>query len=75
MRDLPTDQSPLAFPVLVEDVSWIGSLVGIGSMLGNILAGILMNRIGRKLVMFGVAFPYMVRKVLRYYFELLHYTF
>jgi len=61
MRDLPTDQSPLDFPVLVEDISWIGSLVGIGSMLGNILGGTLMNRIGRKLVMFGVAFPYMVR--------------
>ncbi|KAH8352345.1 hypothetical protein KR084_003519 [Drosophila pseudotakahashii] len=60
MRDLPTNQSPLDFPVLVEDVSWIGSLVGIGSMLGNILAGTLMNRIGRKLVMLGIAFPYMM---------------
>lgn len=60
LRDLTTDQSPLAFEVLVEDVSWIGSLVGIGAMLGNILAGTLMNRIGRKPVMFGLAVPTLV---------------
>lgn len=60
MRDLQTDQSPLDFPVLVEQVSWIGSLVGIGSVMGNLLAGTLMDRIGRKLVLFGIAIPYMV---------------
>ncbi|KAH8368900.1 hypothetical protein KR200_001005 [Drosophila serrata] len=57
MRDLQTDQSPLDFPVLVDEVSWIGSLVGIGSVMGNLLAGSLQDRIGRKLVLFATAVP------------------
>ncbi|KAH8334417.1 hypothetical protein KR059_009960 [Drosophila kikkawai] len=57
MRDLQTDQSPLNFPVLVDEVSWIGSLVGIGSVMGNLFAGFLQDRIGRKLVLFALAVP------------------
>ncbi|XP_033156479.1 facilitated trehalose transporter Tret1 [Drosophila mauritiana] len=58
MRDLQTDESPLDFPVLVSQVSWIGSLVGIGSVMGNLIAGLLMDRIGRKMVLFFIAIPY-----------------
>lgn len=61
MRDLQTDESPLDFPVLVSQVSWIGSLVGIGSVMGNLIAGLLMDRIGRKMVLFFIAIPYTVR--------------
>ncbi|KAH8321729.1 hypothetical protein KR074_005295 [Drosophila pseudoananassae] len=69
MRDLQTDQSPLNFPLLVEQVSWIGSLVGIGSVIGNLLAGTLMDRIGRKLVMFGISIPYMTFWCLIYFVQ------
>jgi len=61
MRDLQTEDSPLNFPVLVDQVSWIGSVVGIGSVMGNLLAGFLQDRIGRKLVMLFIALPYTVR--------------
>ncbi|XP_017047519.1 facilitated trehalose transporter Tret1 [Drosophila ficusphila] len=60
MRDIQTDDSPLNFPVLVDQVSWIGSLVGIGSVMGNLLAGFLQDRIGRKLMLLFIAIPYTI---------------
>ncbi|KAH8368899.1 hypothetical protein KR200_001001, partial [Drosophila serrata] len=75
MRDLITDQSPLDFPVLVEDVSWIGSLIGIGAMMGNTLAGTLMNRIGRKPVMIGLALPTLIFWSLVYFVQSVEYLY
>ncbi|KAH8412741.1 hypothetical protein KR009_005257 [Drosophila setifemur] len=69
MRNLQTDESPLDFPVLVQQVSWIGSLVGIGSVIGNILAGFLQDRFGRKLVLFGIAIPYTIFWSLIYFVQ------
>lgn len=61
MRELQTVESPLTFAVAVEEISWIGSLLGIGSIVGNLIAGFLQDRIGRKPVMYGLAVPYLVR--------------
>ncbi|KAH8283130.1 hypothetical protein KR054_012328 [Drosophila jambulina] len=69
MRDLQTDHSPLDFPVLVEEVSWIGSLVGIGSVIGNLFAGFLQDRIGRKPVLFAIAVPYTIFWFLIYFVQ------
>ncbi|KAH8267460.1 hypothetical protein KR018_005249, partial [Drosophila ironensis] len=75
MKDLPSGDSPLSFNVYVEDISWIGSLVGIGAMIGNILAGTLIDRIGRKPIMFGIAFPYMTFWFLVYFVERVEYLY
>ncbi|XP_037708825.1 facilitated trehalose transporter Tret1 [Drosophila subpulchrella] len=69
MRDLQTEDSPLGFPVLVDQVSWIGSVVGIGSVMGNLLAGFLQDRIGRKLVLLFIALPYTVFWFLVYFVQ------
>jgi len=60
MRDLQSPDSPLNFAVFVEEISWIGSLLGIGSIIGNLLAGFLQDRIGRKPVLYALAIPYVV---------------
>lgn len=57
---LQSDDSPTNFVVTVEEVSWIGSLFGLGSLCGNILFGLLLNRIGRKWCMYLIALPYLV---------------
>lgn len=44
----------------MEQISWIGSLLGIGSVVGNLLAGLLQDRIGRKPVMLALTAPYVV---------------
>lgn len=62
MRALQTPDSPLSFEVFVEEVSWIGSLIGIGSLAGNILAGFLQDRIGRKPILLALAVPNMVSR-------------
>ncbi|XP_034667864.1 facilitated trehalose transporter Tret1 [Drosophila subobscura] len=75
MRDLQTAESPLDFAVLVHEISWIGSLVGIGSVMGNILAGTLQDRIGRKMVMFGIAIPYTIFWCLIYFVQSVEYLY
>ncbi|EDW29084.1 GL18608 [Drosophila persimilis] len=75
MRDLQTAQSPLDFAVLVQEISWIGSLVGIGSVMGNLLAGTLQDRIGRKMVMFGIAIPYSIFWCLIYFVQSVEYLY
>lgn len=62
MRQLQTPESPLSFEVFVEELSWIGSLLGIGSVIGNLLAGFLQDRIGRKPIMFALTVPYVVSR-------------
>lgn len=60
MRLLQTDESPLTFALIVEQISWIGSVLGVGSIIGNLVAGFLQDRVGRKPVLYGLAVPYIV---------------
>ena len=57
---IQSPQTPLSFPVTVEQVSWIGSLFGFGFLSGNIMFGLTVNRLSRKLNMYLLAFPHMV---------------
>ncbi|XP_068151048.1 facilitated trehalose transporter Tret1 [Drosophila tropicalis] len=75
MRDLQTENSPLPFEVYVNEISWIGSIVGIGSVVGNLLAGLLQDRIGRKLVMYGIAIPYTSFWLLIYFAQSVEYLY
>ncbi|EDW03497.1 facilitated trehalose transporter Tret1 [Drosophila grimshawi] len=75
MRDLQTTQSPLSFSVYVEEVSWIGSSLGIGSIIGNLLAGLLQDRIGRKPIMYALTVPYVCFWLLSYFAETVEYLY
>ncbi|TDG53575.1 hypothetical protein AWZ03_000390 [Drosophila navojoa] len=75
MRALQTPGSPLSFEVLVEEVSWIGSLLGIGSVVGNLLAGLLQDRIGRKPVILALTVPYVCFWLLSYFAQSVEYLY
>ncbi|XP_064541799.1 facilitated trehalose transporter Tret1 isoform X2 [Drosophila montana] len=75
MRQLQTPESPLSFGVFVEELSWIGSLLGIGSVIGNLLAGFLQDRIGRKPVMFALTVPYVCFWLLSYFAQSVQYLY
>ncbi|XP_059221130.1 facilitated trehalose transporter Tret1-2 homolog [Stomoxys calcitrans] len=66
LSKLQSDSSPLDFPVSVDDASWIGSLLGLGSLLGNIVIGFLQNIIGRKACIYILALPHIILWVLIY---------
>ncbi|XP_030554914.1 facilitated trehalose transporter Tret1 [Drosophila novamexicana] len=75
MRQLQTPESPLSFEVFVEELSWIGSLLGIGSVIGNLLAGFLQDRIGRKPIMFALTVPYVCFWLLSYFAQSVEYLY
>ncbi|XP_023170728.2 uncharacterized protein LOC111599335 [Drosophila hydei] len=75
MRALQTPDSPLSFEVFVEQISWIGSLLGIGSVVGNLLAGLLQDRIGRKPVMLALTAPYVCFWLLSYFAQSVEYLY
>ncbi|XP_030383924.1 facilitated trehalose transporter Tret1-like [Scaptodrosophila lebanonensis] len=75
MRDLRTENSPFDFAVVVEELSWVGSVLGIGSIIGNILVGVLHDRIGRKLVMYILAIPHTGFWLLTYYAQSVEYLY
>ncbi|EDW11065.2 uncharacterized protein Dmoj_GI16752 [Drosophila mojavensis] len=75
MRALQTPDSPISFVVLVEEVSWIGSLLGIGSVVGNLLAGLLQDRIGRKPVILALTAPYVCFWLLSYFAQSVEYLY
>ncbi|KAH8378225.1 hypothetical protein KR093_010297, partial [Drosophila rubida] len=75
MRDLQSPESPLSFKVIVEEISWIGSLLGIGSLIGNLLAGFLQDRIGRKPVLYFLAIPYLCFWLLAYFAQSVEYLY
>ncbi|KAM7362746.1 facilitated trehalose transporter Tret1-like [Cochliomyia hominivorax] len=67
LHQLQSHNSPTGFVITVEEVSWIGSLFGLGSLTGNILFGLLLNRIGRKWCMYLIALPYLSSWILIYF--------
>ncbi|XP_065372328.1 facilitated trehalose transporter Tret1-like [Calliphora vicina] len=67
LRHLQSDNSPTNFVVSVEQVSWIGSLFGLGSLTGNIVFGFLLNRIGRKWCMYLIVMPNMTAWILIFF--------
>ncbi|CAD6997381.1 unnamed protein product [Ceratitis capitata] len=62
----PTE-TPLNFVVNVGESSWMGALIGVGGLTGNIFFGLLMDVIGRKACIYLVAVPHMCLWVLVYF--------
>lgn len=55
---LQSDYSPLeSGPMTIEETSWVGSILCIGGLLGNILFGWMSNVFGRKVPMLLVVIP------------------
>ncbi|XP_033149953.1 facilitated trehalose transporter Tret1 [Drosophila busckii] len=75
MRVLQTADSPLDFDVFVEQLSWIGSLLGIGAAIGNVLAGCMQDRIGRKFVMLALTFPHVCFWLFSYFAQSVEYLY
>lgn len=62
---LRSDNSPLG-PITTEQVSWLGSSINIGGMVGNILFTLINKYYGRKIGLCIMAFPNMVKLFLNY---------
>lgn len=52
--------TPLNFPVNIDEISWLGSMLGLGSLCGNLTIAIFMERLGRKFCIYLLAGPYAV---------------
>lgn len=60
LRKLQSD-SPAGFEVKSEfEISWVGSMLGMGSVTGNILIGCLLGRLGSKRCLLLIAIPHSV---------------
>ncbi|XP_055858508.1 facilitated trehalose transporter Tret1-like [Episyrphus balteatus] len=55
---LQSPESPLAFNISVQEASWIGALVSVGGLIGNLTFGILLDHIGRKKCLYLLAVPH-----------------
>ncbi|XP_053947515.1 facilitated trehalose transporter Tret1-like isoform X1 [Anastrepha ludens] len=72
---LQSSESPLNFTITTEQVSWIGSLFGIGFLVGNIFFGLTLDRLGRKLNMYLLAIPHILFWVLSYAAQSIDYLY
>ncbi|XP_050741438.1 facilitated trehalose transporter Tret1 [Drosophila biarmipes] len=50
--------TPLGFEVNLTEVSWLGSMLGLGSVCGNLTIALLIERAGRKFCLYLIAVPY-----------------
>lgn len=61
---LQSDKTPLETGALtIEDVSWIGSIVSIGALMGNLLIGYLVKIIGSRNSVCLLGVPQMVMQI------------
>lgn len=61
---LQSDETPLATgPLTIEEASWVASLMAIGGALGNLLFGILSERLGGKKLLLTAAMIQSVGKL------------
>ncbi|KAH8263048.1 hypothetical protein KR044_003680 [Drosophila immigrans] len=67
LRKLQTPDSPLSFPLDVNEVSWVGSALGIGSVIGNSLSGLLISRLGSKTCLLFIALPHSCLWIMVYF--------
>ncbi|KAH8378227.1 hypothetical protein KR093_010298 [Drosophila rubida] len=60
------DDSPLSFQVTIDEISWLGSMLGLGSLCGNLTIAFLLERMGRKFCIYLLAIPYACLWILIY---------
>ncbi|XP_053955055.1 uncharacterized protein LOC128861157 [Anastrepha ludens] len=72
---LQSPQTPLNFKVTVDDVSWIGSIFGLGSLCSNIFFGLTADRLGRKTNMYLLGLPHMFFWIFNYFAQSVEYLY
>ncbi|XP_034485937.1 facilitated trehalose transporter Tret1-2 homolog [Drosophila innubila] len=63
---LGSEETPLGTSISIDEASWVGSLIGLGALTGNIIFGLLLDRLGRKMCMYLLAIPNMIYWILIY---------
>ncbi|XP_016964749.1 facilitated trehalose transporter Tret1 [Drosophila biarmipes] len=58
LTKIQTPDSPLGFEVNIDEISWMGSMLGLGSLAGNLVVAFLLERAGRKFCIYLLAVPY-----------------
>ncbi|XP_015036171.2 facilitated trehalose transporter Tret1-like [Drosophila pseudoobscura] len=58
--------SPLDFAVNIDEISWLGSMIGLGNLAGNLAIAFLLERTGRKFCIYLLAGPYACLWILVY---------
>ncbi|EDV32928.2 uncharacterized protein Dana_GF22441 [Drosophila ananassae] len=66
LTKIQTPNSPLDFKVNIDEISWLGSMLGLGSLCGNLAIGFLLERAGRKFFLYLLAAPYACLWILIY---------
>ncbi|XP_070137063.1 uncharacterized protein [Drosophila bipectinata] len=64
---LSSDNTPLDEKLTVYQASWTGSLIAIGGLFGNVSIGIPLYYLGRKPIMYFLAFPNAIHWILIYF--------
>ncbi|XP_030383938.1 facilitated trehalose transporter Tret1-like [Scaptodrosophila lebanonensis] len=69
------EQTPLSFAVDIYEVSWIGSAIGLGSILGTILTASFLERLGHKIRLLLVGLPHTCFWVLIFFAPTVEYLY
>ncbi|XP_022229281.1 facilitated trehalose transporter Tret1-like [Drosophila obscura] len=64
---IQSTDSPLDFKVNIDEVSWLGSMIGLGSLCANLTIALLLERAGRKFCIYLLAVPYACLWILIYF--------
>ncbi|XP_068153067.1 facilitated trehalose transporter Tret1-like [Drosophila tropicalis] len=63
---LSSENNPFGDALTVVQASWVGSVIGLGSLVGDLIFGLLIDRLGRKICLFVLAIPNMIFWILTY---------
>ncbi|XP_064541801.1 facilitated trehalose transporter Tret1-2 homolog [Drosophila montana] len=66
LTKIQTPDTPLDFQVGIDEISWLGSMLGLGSLFGNLTIAFLLERMGRKFCIYLLAGPYACLWILIY---------
>ncbi|KAH8403339.1 hypothetical protein KR222_011077 [Zaprionus bogoriensis] len=66
LTKIQSADTPLDFQVNIDEISWLGSMLGLGSLCGNLTIAILLERMGRKFCIYLLAGPYACLWILIY---------
>ncbi|XP_037927514.1 facilitated trehalose transporter Tret1 [Teleopsis dalmanni] len=72
---LQSNDSPLDFDINIEEASWMGSLIGPGGLLGNLIFGAIIDKVGRKICIYMIAVPHIFLWIFIYFAKSVEYLY
>ncbi|XP_030079219.1 facilitated trehalose transporter Tret1-like [Drosophila hydei] len=75
LRKIQSDESPVEFSLSITEISWVGSALGLGAVVGNILMGVIHSHVGSRLCLLIIAFPHSCLWFLVYFAKSTEYLF